>query len=145
MSDYAEEPRLPKAEHERSDVAVPSFLALLAAFGALAVFAVLLILWLFPASLADKTMPRHPPDFPLPRLQANDRNDMSAFFLAEMAYLNGTGWVDRARGTVHIPIADAMRKVARDGIADWPTTAPPPGVSAAGATPAAPGVPEGGR
>ncbi len=145
MSDYAEQPRLPKAEHERTDVALPGFLALLACFASLAVLGVLLILWLFPASLHDEAIPGRIPDFPSPRHQANDRSDMSALFEAQMAELNGTGWVDRGRGVVHIPIGQAMRKVARDGIADWPTTAPPPGVSAAGGTAAAPAAADGGR
>ena len=33
---------------------------------------------------------------------------------------NGTGWIDKAHGIVHIPIADAMRQVAQEGIPGWP-------------------------
>lgn len=145
MSDYAEEPRLPPAAHEDTDATPAILLQLLAAFAAMLVLAALLVWWIYPASLKDKTIHEPVPIFPNPQLQANDRNDMSAFFVEEMAYLHGTGWVDRSRGTVHIPIEQAMAKVTRDGIADWPTTAPLPGASAAGATPAAPAVPEGGR
>lgn len=61
------------------------------------------------------------PNFPAPALQSSPRADMAAFLQAELTRLNGTGWVDRAHGIVHIPIADAMRRVAEDGIAGWPT------------------------
>ena len=33
---------------------------------------------------------------------------------------NGTGWIDKAHGIAHIPIADAMRLVAQEGIPGWP-------------------------
>ena len=46
---------------------------------------------------------------------------MARFYAEEMQRLNGTGWIDKAKGTVHIPIADAMRKVAEEGIPGWPT------------------------
>jgi hypothetical protein len=39
----------------------------------------------------------------------------------EMQILNGSGWVDKERGVVHIPITQAMREVASEGIAGWPT------------------------
>ena len=48
------------------------------------------------------------------------RADMQAFYAQEMRRLNSAGWIDKAHGTVHIPISDAMQKIARDGIPGWP-------------------------
>jgi len=82
-------------------------------------------LWLFPGSTADKILQQPLPQYPAPRLQTNARDEMAAFRAHEMQWLNGTGWVDRAKGVVHIPIADAMRKIAQEGIPGWPTAGPP--------------------
>lgn len=81
-------------------------------------------LWLYPNSIAGKYLREPLPQYPAPRLQASPRDEMKAFHAQEMERLNGIGWVDRANGVVHIPIADAMRKVAQEGIAGWPSAAP---------------------
>ncbi|MBV9118589.1 MAG: hypothetical protein JOY63_14640, partial [Acetobacteraceae bacterium] len=41
----------------------------------------------------------------------------------ELDRLNSLGWVDRAKGLVHVPIDQAMRMVAKEGIKDWPAPA----------------------
>ena len=46
------------------------------------------------------------PHFPNPQLQPSPRESMARFYAEEMQRLNGTGWIDKAKGTVHIPIAD---------------------------------------
>jgi hypothetical protein len=38
--------------------------------------------------------------------------------------LNSAGWVDKPHGIAHIPIEDAMREVAAQGIAGWPAKQP---------------------
>lgn len=87
-------------------------------------------LWLFPGSTADKFLREPLPQYPAPQLQASPRQEMAAFRAQEMRRFNGTGWVDRAQGVVHIPIADAMRKVAEEGIPGWPSPSPvPPNVA----------------
>ena len=55
------------------------------------------------------------------------QEDLQSFYAKEMQILNGTGWVDKDRGVVHIPITQAMQEVAREGIAGWPAApeAPP--------------------
>jgi hypothetical protein len=45
---------------------------------------------------------------------------MARFYAEEMQRLNGTGWIDKTKGTVHIPIATAMRKITEEGIPGWP-------------------------
>jgi hypothetical protein len=81
----------------------------------------LLVLWLFPGRTVDRTIHLPLPRYPRPELQLSPRDDMAKFYANEMQTLNSTGWVDRAHGIVHIPIVDAMHKVAQEGIADWPT------------------------
>lgn len=115
---------IPDARREESDVGegfIWSAFALL--LGSL-VAILLLVLWLFPQSLLDQTIQEPLPTYPAPRLEPSPRADMQSFHAQEMQRLNGTGWVDKAHGIVHIPIADAMRKVADEGIKGWPT---PPG------------------
>ena len=40
---------------------------------------------------------------------------MARFYAEEMQQLNGTGWIDKAKGTVHIPIADCDAQDCRGG------------------------------
>ena len=67
------------------------------------------------------------PEFPLavgqehrlpagPRLQRFPANEIFQFRTGESEYLNSYGWIDRNAGTVHIPIADAMRMGVAQGI-----------------------------
>jgi len=112
---------LPPAQRETSDVGFKPMLVagllMLAALGLIAVF----VTWLYPRSTYDKQFGRALPKFAEPALQPNTALDMQHFYAAEMTALNGVGWVDQAHGIVHVPIADAMRDVARTGIPDWPT------------------------
>ena len=80
----------------------------------------LLILWLFPEALNGHAKRLALPQFPNPQLQPSPREAMARFYAEEMQRLNGTGWIDKSKGTVHIPIQDAMRKVVEDGISGWP-------------------------
>lgn len=87
----------------------------------------LLCWWIFPGAPHHDLLPAPAPApaYPAPRLQASPRQDMAAFYRAEMVRLNSVGWVDRANGIVHIPIEQAMRMIAKDGIKDWPKPSPP--------------------
>jgi hypothetical protein len=58
--------------------------------------------------LAAGEGPRVPPE---PRLQRFPREDIMNFRLGEEAVLQNYGWVDKAAGTVRIPIQEAMRLV----------------------------------
>jgi hypothetical protein len=86
----------------------------------------LVLAWrLFPATVQDRRFALPVPTMPAPRLQTDPPHDMRRFLAEERRWLDGTGWVDRPQGIVHIPIAQAMREVAREGIPGWP--APPGG------------------
>ena len=113
---------LAPARHETSDVGTP-FIWIGVPLLFVSVLALaLLVLWLFPKSTLDQAKQLTLPTFPNPQLQPSPRETMARFYAAEMQRLNGTGWVDKAKGTVHIPIEDAMRKVAAEGIPGWPTS-----------------------
>jgi hypothetical protein len=108
------------AEHERSDVAENTAWIAVALLVAAVLVLALLVLLLYPASTIDRTMRLPVAPYPAPRLQSDPAADMVRFRAEELSRLNGTGWVDRAHGVAHIPIDDAMRLVARQGIAGWP-------------------------
>jgi len=86
----------------------------------------LLVYWLYPSSTLDRTLKLPLPAFPAPQLQTSPAAEWRGFHAEEMQRLNSSGWIDKAHGVAHIPIADAMREIARDGIQDWPSPAPPP-------------------
>ncbi len=115
-----DESALPPAGHEPTDVSGRFIVgAVLLVVGFLACVTVGVLLG-FPVALRDKTMPTPLPVFPAPDLQAAPRTDMQRFRAAKLAALNGAGWTDEAHGIAHIPIDDAMRLVAHEGIAGWP-------------------------
>ena len=104
---------------ERSD-APPRLLGFLAAglVAFLAVSAIALRL-IYPGALS---LPSDAPGKPTakPRLEIDDAADLATRRAAEWQALTSYGWVDRQRGTVHIPIDQAMRDIAASGIKDWP-------------------------
>jgi len=57
---------------------------------------------------------------PAPRLQRDETAPLGPYRAAQEARLASYGWVDRDSGIVHIPIAQAMERLAREGIAGWP-------------------------
>ena len=126
MADRAADRALPPARHEPRDVRLRFMLALFALIGGTLVLLLVLVRLLFPNAVQDRRFAQPFPDYPIPRLQPSPRRDMQVFRAAELAQLNSAGWQDRAAGTVHIPIAQAMRAVAAEGIPGWPT-APTPG------------------
>ncbi len=58
----------------------------------------------FPLAVSEE--PRLPPE---PRLQRFPREDIMNYRLGAEATLQSYGWTDKAAGTVHIPIQEAMR------------------------------------
>lgn len=63
--------------------------------------------------LAQQEAPRLPP---VPRLQPQPGNEIYEFRREETNFLDGYGWENKAMGTVHIPIADAMRLTVERGL-----------------------------
>jgi len=133
---------LDPARHEPTDVGSRVIWAgsalLLASVFALA----LIVLWLYPGATTDRTLRLPLPQYPSPRLQPNPVADMARFYGEEMQWLSGTGWIDKANGIAHIPIADAMRIVAEENIPGWPTPLEKNAPAAQEEVPAAPSAME---
>jgi hypothetical protein len=119
MSEKSLEP----ARHEDSDIG--EWFIWIGAAGLIAtvVFFGLVAYLLYPRSMSDWKLHRPLPLYPLPRQQTDPRADMQKFYAEEIQRLNSAGWVDKAKGAVHIPIEEAMRIIAREKIPGWP--APP--------------------
>jgi hypothetical protein len=77
---------------------------------------------MYPKTRLDRMLELPSTPYPAPRLQMNPEADMAAFRAGEMRVLEGRGW-DAAHRAAHIPIEEAMRKVAKEGIAGWPAPA----------------------
>ena len=120
MSEHVTDRALPPAAHEPRDVRLRLILLLFALTAGLLLLLMGVAWWLFPGVVKDQRFAQPFPTWPEPRLQLNAADDMRRFHTREMAQLNSAGWQDRAAGTVHIPIDQAMRAVVADGIPDWP-------------------------
>ena len=62
------------------------------------------------------------PQSPQPRIQADPARDWKDFHAYEEQQLNGYHWVDRAHGSVSIPIDEAIKIVAARGIPPQPSS-----------------------
>ena len=92
----------------------------------------------------DLSQPRYPmaanaePTLPAPpRLQQFPMKELYDFRVIEERTLHGYGWVDKAAGTVHIPIEEAMRLTVERGLpsrAEQPGSASTPGMLATDAS-----------
>jgi len=73
----------------------------------------------FPRSVSDvkHSLTVQPPE---PRLQTDPPEDLAQFRVAENKQLNSYYWVDKDKGIVHIPIAEAMKNVVKRGIDGFP-------------------------
>ncbi len=117
---------LEPARHEATDVGPRFIWAGVTLLLVSTVFLALVVLWLYPGATTDRTLRLPLPRYPDPQLQPNPAADMARFRDEEMRQLNGAGWIDKAKGIAHIPIADAMRKIAQENIPGWPAAAEPP-------------------
>ena len=100
---------IPDAEHETTDIGPGFIWAAVAVCLATLLGCALVVLWLYPESRLDRTLQMPLPLYPEPRLQPNPPADLVRLHAKEL--LN-----DEAP----IPIDQAMREVAREGIPGWP-------------------------
>ena len=80
----------------------------------------------------EKVLVYLPPKPPPPRNEATPHRDLRQFLARQRTALESYGWVDRGRGIVSIPIEQAMRIVARQGIPPAPLAARQPYPPSAG-------------
>ena len=112
----------PPSEHERTDVSIRVLVTYL---GGLVVCLAVIILalvgfWKYLSlrhpeqpTISRWSPPRELP--PSPRLQTAPDYDLQNYLAQQRQRLHSYGWVDKATGTVHIPIEDAINKVASQG------------------------------
>ncbi|GAB6968193.1 hypothetical protein JCM25156A_22300 [Komagataeibacter kakiaceti JCM 25156] len=120
MSERHEPPEVAPPRHETRDISLRAVIAGGVVIGVAVGGLVILADMLFPQKSLDRLLK---PPFPViaePALQSDPAADMAAFHAREMATLNGFGWTDPAHGAGHIPIEQAMRQIAREGINGWP-------------------------
>lgn len=60
---------------------------------------------------------------PEPRLQTTSYDDWAEMKAEHEEFLSTYAWTDRSRGKVRIPVEEAMRRIAEEGLPDFP--APP--------------------
>jgi hypothetical protein len=92
------------------------------------VYAGLIVLLVISCTVLIAAYPRALPDVsrdlrtapPGPRLQTNPGADLQRFRAEEQKRLDTYYWVDRQKGIVHIPIEQAMKKLAETGIPGFP-------------------------
>lgn len=106
--------------HERRDIGERFIFLAVGTMLALLIICALGTLWLYPQSRLDRTLRLPLPVFPKPTLQTNPAADMSAFYAREMQSLETGGRIDGKAGVGQMPIEEAMRQTARDGIPGWP-------------------------
>lgn len=87
------------------------------------VAAPLLLIAAFPGAVSDvgRKLSIEPP---APRLQIDPAADLARFRAEEDKKLNTYYWIDKQKGIVHIPIAQAMKELAAKGIAGFPKAPP---------------------
>ncbi len=109
----------PEVQYERSDVSL--FVIAMVALGILVLLGVvpLVMIGAFPLSRGDvdRRLAISPPE---PRLQTAPAADLAAYLSKERKLLDSYGWVDRDHGIAHIPIEEAMRRLAQQGIPEFP-------------------------
>jgi hypothetical protein len=111
---------IPDARHEHTDIGEKFIWGAAASMGALLALCALIAFRLYPHLPLNGMLQGPLPLYPEPRLQSSPPTDMARFHAQELQKLNGSGWIDQAHGVMHIPIAQAMREVAAQGIAGWP-------------------------
>jgi hypothetical protein len=87
------------------------------------VIAPLALIWGYSSSVSDvsRKLLVQPP---APQLQVDPARDLARFRGREEKRLDSYYWVDKQQGIVHIPIEQAMKKLAKDGIDGFPKATP---------------------
>jgi hypothetical protein len=91
------------------------------------------------------TQPDPTKRFPRPTLQPDDVADLSKMRADENEILNSYGWVDQANGVARIPVDQAMKMVAQQGLPARPQQVAPQGAQFGNGTDTVPGIAGGTR
>ena len=109
----------PDTAYEHSDWPLAKIGLVLAAIFILLVISPLVMIAAFPTTPADvsRAVTVEPPQ---PRLQTDPSEDLAQFRADEDKRLNTYYWIDEKKGVVHIPIQQAIKELAEDGIDGFP-------------------------
>lgn len=113
----------PDIAYERSDWPIGTIFLILLGILILLVITPIVLLVVFPRSASDVDRALTV-ELPEPRLQTDPSEDLSKFRAKEEKRLNSYYWIDKNRGIVHIPIDEAMKLVAEEGIGGFPKGKP---------------------
>jgi hypothetical protein len=113
----------PETSYEHSDWQLGTIGLILVAIFIILVISPFVMIAAFPTTPADvnRKLTVEPPQ---PRLQTDPSEDLVQFRAEEEKRLNGYYWIDKKKGIVHIPIDQAMKEVAGEGIDGFPRGKP---------------------
>jgi hypothetical protein len=117
MSDRAD--RNPETAYESSDWHVPAIAIVLAMLLLLVAVAVLALYFGFRTAVSD-VQRSLTVAMPQPALQTDPQQDLAQLRAREEQLLNTYYWIDRDKGIVHIPIAEAMKRLVAKGVDGFP-------------------------
>ena len=117
MSDRAD--HNPETSYESSDWHVPAIAMVLAMLLVLVAIAMWALYFGFRTAALDVQRSLSVA-MPPPALQTDPQQDLARLRAREEQLLNTYYWIDRDKGIVHIPIAEAMRRVSAKGIDGFP-------------------------
>ena len=109
--------------YEQSDWPLGTIGLILVGIFMMLVISPLVTIAVFPATTSDvsRALTVEPPQ---PRLQTHPSADLAQFNAAEDKRLNSYYWIDKDKGVVHIPIEQAMKELADEGIDGFPRGKP---------------------
>lgn len=113
----------PKTAFEKSDWPLGAVGLVLLGTLIFLVIAPFVLMGAFPRAVPDtgRALTIEPPQ---PRLQTDPSQDLARFLVDEDKRLNTYYWIDKEKGIVHIPIEQAMRELANEGIDGFPRGKP---------------------
>jgi hypothetical protein len=124
MADIAERVEAnPEAAYEKSDWPIGTIFLTLLGILIVLVIAPFVLIAAFPHAVSDANRALTV-QLPEPRLQTDPSEDLARFRTAEDKKLNSYYWIDKKKGIVHIPIDEAMKMVAQEGLDGFPRAKP---------------------
>lgn len=109
----------PKTAFEPTDWSIAPVAWIYLGAAILLVVSALVLIAAYPTALPDvgRSLRIAPPG---PRLQTSPERDLQQFRAEEDKRLNTYYWIDKEKGTLHIPIDEAMRAAVEKGIPGFP-------------------------
>jgi hypothetical protein len=113
----------PDSAYEQSDWPLGTIGLIFVGILLLLVISPFVMMAAFPTTPADvsRALTVEPPQ---PLLQTDPSEDLARFRAEEQKRLNSYYWIDKNKGIVHIPIEQAMKEVAVEGIDGFPRGKP---------------------